>query len=211
MSKLAVYNREGKESASIDLPKDIFDAQVNQDVIHQAILMYQASLRQGNASTKTRGEISGGGKKPFKQKGTGRARAGSTRSPLWKKGGVVFGPHPRDFGYSLPKKIRRAALIESLKARLNEKRLVCIEDLKDNFSKTKEFSSMLSKLNVEGKVVASLDGSHDTVQRVSRNIAYFELVRSQDINALDILKNKFVVLTQTAFNDILNRISDKEK
>lgn len=211
MSKLVVYNKEGKESGSVDLPKDIFDDQVNQDVIHQAILMYNASLRQGNASTKERGAISGGGKKPFKQKGTGRARAGSSRSPLWRKGGVVFGPHPRDFGYSLPKKIRRIALIESLKARLNEKKLLCIEDLKDDFKKTKEFSSILNKLSIEGKVVAALDGSNDTVFRVSRNIAYFDLVRSQDINALDILKHKFVILSKTALNDIINRISEKDK
>lgn len=211
MSKLTVYNKEGKESGNIELPKDLFNDQVNQDVIHQAIVMYQASLRQGNASTKERGAISGGGKKPFKQKGTGRARAGSTRSPLWKKGGIVFGPHPRNFGYTLPKKIRRIALIESLKARLNENKLLCIEDLKDDFKKTKEFSTILNKLNIEGKVVAALDGSNEAVQRVSRNIAYFDLVRSQDINALDILKHKFVLLSKTALNDIINRISEKEK
>lgn len=210
MAKLAVYNKEGKESGSVDLPKEIFDAQVNQDVIHQAIVMYQASLRQGNASTKERGAISGGGKKPFKQKGTGRARAGSSRSPLWKKGGVVFGPHPRDFGYSLPKKIRRIALIESLKARFNENKLLCIEDLKDSFNKTKEFATILSKLNIEGKVVAALDGSNETVQRVSRNIAFFDLVRSQDINALDILKHKFVLVSKTALNQIISRVSEKE-
>jgi len=211
VSKLTVYNKEGKESGNIELPKDLFNDQVNQDVIHQAIVMYQASLRQGNASTKERGAISGGGKKPFKQKGTGRARAGSTRSPLWKKGGIVFGPHPRNFGYTLPKKIRRIALIESLKARLNENKLLCIEDLKDDFKKTKEFSTILNKLNIEGKVVAALDGSNEAVQRVSRNIAYFDLVRSQDINALDILKHKFVLLSKTALNDIINRISEKEK
>lgn len=211
MSKLTVYNKEGKESGNIELPKDLFNDQVNQDVIHQAIVMYQASLRQGNASTKERGAISGGGKKPFKQKGTGRARAGSIRSPLWKKGGVVFGPHPRNFGYSLPKKIRRIALIESLKARLSENKLLCIEDLKDDFKKTKEFSLILNKLNIEGKVVAALDGSNEAVQRVSRNIAYFDLVRSQDINALDILKHKFVLVSKTALNDIINRISEKEK
>ena len=113
MSKLPVYNKDGKETDSVELPDEIFGAEINQDVIHQAITMYQASLRSGHASTKERGSVSGGGRKPWRQKGTGRARQGSIRSPLWHKGGVVFGPHPRDFSYTLPKKIKTAALRES--------------------------------------------------------------------------------------------------
>lgn len=209
MAKLAIHNKEGKESGSIDLPDEIFGQRVNQDVIHQAVVMYQASLRQGNASTKERGDRRGGGKKPFRQKGTGRARAGSSRSPLWKGGGIVFGPKPRDFGYTVPKKVRQLALIESLKARHQENRLLCVEDLTDEYSKTKEFATLLSKLNMDGKIVAALDGSNETVRRVSRNIRAFDLVRSQDINALDILKHKFVLVSKTAIGELLQRVQGK--
>lgn len=211
MVKIAVLNKEGKEASSLDLPKEIFGERVNQDVIHQAVVMYQASLRQGNASTKERADRRGGGKKPFKQKGTGRARAGSSRSPLWKGGGITFGPHPRDFSYTLPKKIRRSALQESLKAKLADKTLLCVEDLKDDFSKTKEFALILDNLKINGKVVAVLDGSSDTVRRVSKNIQSFNLVRSQDVNALDLIKNKYVLVSKTALEAILKRLTAQEK
>ncbi|MCA9404147.1 MAG: 50S ribosomal protein L4 [Candidatus Omnitrophica bacterium] len=206
MAKLAIYNKEGQESGSIELPEEIFGSHVNQDVIHQAVVMYQASLRQGNASTKTRGDRNGGGKKPFRQKGTGRARAGSSRSPLWKGGGIVFGPHPRDFGYSVPKKVRLLALAESLKVRHKESRLLCVEDLTAELSKTKDFAAILSNLKMDGKIVAALEGSNDTVRRVSRNIRSFDLVRSQDMNALDVLKHKFVLVSKTAMTDLIQRV-----
>lgn len=209
MVKLAVLSKSGKETSSIDLPAEIFGGRVNQDVIHQAIVMYQASLRQGNASTKERADRRGGGRKPFRQKGTGRARAGSSRSPLWKGGGIVFGPHPRDFGYSLPKKIRRSALLESFKAKVQDQRLICIEDLTEDFSKTKEFALILDNLKIDGKVVAVLEGGSDTILRVSKNIPSFSMVRSQDINALDILKNKYLLVSKTAIEKIIDRLSPK--
>lgn len=211
MAKLAIYNKEGKESGNIDLPDDIFGQRVNQDVIHQAVVMYQASLRQGNACTKERAERRGGGKKPFRQKGTGRARAGSSRSPLWKGGGITFGPKPRDFSYTIPKKIRHLALVESLKARHQENRLLCVEDLTDEYGKTKEFATLLKNLKIEGKIVAALEGSHDTVRRVSRNIRTFDLVRSQDINALDILRHKFILVSKTAMTELIDRVQGKAK
>ncbi len=206
MAKLAVLSKSGKETSSIDLPDEIFGERVNQDVIHQAVVMYQASLRQGNASTKERADRRGGGKKPFRQKGTGRARAGSSRSPLWKGGGIVFGPHPRDFGYTLPKKIRRSALRESLKAKLQDQRLLCIEDLTEDFAKTKEFALILSNLKIDGKVVAVLEGGSETLLRVSKNIPSFSMVRSQDINALDILKNKYLLVSKTGIEKIIDRL-----
>ena len=131
MAKVAVFNIEGKQYSSVELPDEIFSGNINQNVLHQAVVMYQACLRQGTASTKQRGDVSGGGIKPFRQKGTGRARAGSSRSPLWKKGGIVFGPTPRDFSYSIPKKILRAALRESLKAKYQNQNLLCVDELKD--------------------------------------------------------------------------------
>ncbi len=206
MSNLTVLNSEGKKQETIDLPEDIFAGPVNSDVLHQAVVMYQASLRQGQASTKERGAVSGGGIKPWRQKGTGRARHGSIRSPLWKKGGVVFGPHPRDFGYAVPRKVRQVALRESLNAKFQKEDLVCVDDLKESFQKTKEFAAILKRLSLKGNVLALLDGSDSSVQRVSRNIPLFELMRSQDVNAYDILRYKKILVTKTAFNNLLERI-----
>lgn len=206
MSKLSVLNLEGKEAESIDLPDDIFGSRVNTRLLHQAVVMYQASQRQGNAHTKERADVSGGGKKPYRQKGTGRARAGSSRSPLWKGGGVTFGPRKRDFSYTVPKKIRKAALRESLKAKFQDENLLCISDVTQSFEKTKEFAKVLNNLKLTGKVVALLDGSDDSVKRVSRNVARFNLIRSADVNAYDILRNKKLLLTKTAIKNLLERI-----
>ena len=208
MPALPVFNKEGKETDSLELPEKFFDGQVNQDVLHQAVVMYQASLRQGNASTKERGAVSGGGIKPWRQKGTGRARAGSTRAPNWQGGGVVFGPHPRDFGYSLSKKIRTVALRESLNAKFVAKELKCVKELDKKLSKTKEFAAILKALKLEGKILALLDGCDESVFRVSRNIPRFEVMRTQDVNAYDVLRHKTLVLTKEAFKKILKRLED---
>ena len=207
MSSLPIFNKDGKKTEkAIELPKEVFEVPVNTKVIHQAILMYQASLRQGTASTKERGSVSGGGKKPWRQKGTGRARQGSIRSPLWHGGGVVFGPHPRDFSFSVPRRIKQAALRESLNAKFQSKELLCLEDIKNAFSKTKEFSKILSALKLKGKVLAILDGCDVSILRVSRNIPFFNQVRSEDVNAYDILRNKNLLVTKTAFDKLLKRI-----
>lgn len=205
MSKVAVLDIKGNEKEDIDL-SDVLEGRVNTEVLHQAIVMYQASLRQGNASTKERGYVSGGGKKPFRQKGTGRARAGSSRSPLWHGGGIVFGPHPRDFGYTLPKKIKKVALRESLKAKLSDNNLYCIDDLTGPLAKTKEFVEILKNLKLTGRTLAVLDGSDESITRVSRNIPRLILMRSQDINAYDILKNKNILVTKTALQNLRDRI-----
>jgi len=206
MLKLSVLSKSGKEVDSIDLPKEIFGVPVNTDVLHQAMVMHQASLRQGNASTKERGAVSGGGKKPWRQKGTGRARAGSSRSPLWYGGGVVFGPHPRDFGYTIPKKIKRAALRESLNAKFQNKNLICLEDLSDKLAKTKDFAQILTTLKLQGKILALLDGCDDSVKLASRNIPRFEMLRCEDVNAYDVLRNKNLLLTKTSLSKILERV-----
>jgi large subunit ribosomal protein L4 len=204
--KLAVLNKEGKESGSVDISDDIFGKYVNSDVIHQAVVMYQASLRQGNADTKERAEVSGGGRKPYKQKGTGRARAGSSRSPLWKGGGVTFGPTPRDFSYTLPQKLRLKALKESLNAKHQDGNLIIIDDLKEALTKTKEFATILKNLDINCKVLAVLDGSDESIMRVSKNITRFQLMRGQDVNAFHLIKFKKVILTKTALDNLINRI-----
>lgn len=207
MSKFPILNIEGEEIDSIELPDNIFGGKVKKDILHQAVIMYQATKRQGTLGVKDRGAVSGGGKKPFRQKGTGRARAGSNRSPLWADGGVVFGPVMRDFGYTLPKKIKTAALRESLAAKFQDKDLVCVTDISQSFSKTKEFSKMLANLKLKGKILALLDGSDESIQRVSNNIGQFSLLRTQDVNAYDILKCKKLLVTKSAVQKLIDRIT----
>lgn len=211
MLKLPVYNAEGKETETLELPENIFGAKINRPVLHQVTLMYQANLRSGQASTKERGAVSGGGRKPWRQKGTGRARAGSSRSPLWHKGGIVFGPHPRDFSYDVPRQIKTAALRESVNAKYAEKDLLCVADFKEKFAKTKEFANILSHLKVEGKVLALLDESDPSVVMVSRNIPHFHIMRAMDVTAYDILRNKKLLVTKSAFKNLLRRILRKTK
>ena len=206
MPSLSIHNTQGQATETMDLPETVFGPRVNQDIIHQAVVMYQASRRQGNASTKERGMVSGGGKKPYRQKGTGRARAGSNRSPLWRKGGVVFGPHPRDFRYDIPRKIKVAALRESMNAKVISQDLFCIDQFNSNFSKTKEFAKFLTGLNLKGKVLALLEERDEKLERVSRNIPYFHSMLIKDVNAYDILRSKKILLTKAAFKKLLERI-----
>lgn len=206
MAVLPIYSKEGKEKAKLELPDKIFAAPVNAEVLHQAVVMYQACLRQGNASTKERGSVSGGGVKPWRQKGTGRARAGSIRSPLWRGGGVVFGPHPRDFGYSIPRKMKQVALRESLNDKYQTQKLVCVDEIKDKMTKTKEFVKILDALKLKGKILGLLDGWDESIRLVSRNIPRFQMRPSAEVNAYDILRHNTVLMTQTSFKKLLKRI-----
>lgn len=206
MVTVSVLNKTGKQTDKIELSEDIFGKKINDKVLHQAVQMYRASSRQGTASTKVRSEVSGGGRKPYRQKGTGRARQGSTRAPQFIGGGVVFGPHPRDFGYTLPKKIRRVALRESLNAKYQSEQLIFIEELTEKFEKTKDFAEVLKALNIKGKVLALLNGCDTSIGLASRNIPRFEILRAQDVTAYDILRNKYLLLTKTAFDILLERI-----
>ena len=206
MPLFPVYNSEGSKIEEIDLPESIFGAPINNDILHQAVVMYQAGQRQGTASTKERGAVSGGGKKPFRQKGTGRARAGSNRSPLWRKGGVVFGPHPRDFSFSVPQKIKTAALRESLNAKYLSSDLMCIDTFKVTTPKTKEFAKILVKLNLKETTLALSDKNDADVRKVSDNIPYFDLMRADDANAYHILCSKKLLVTKAALKSLLKRI-----
>lgn len=206
MATLAVFNCEGKEVEQVELADDIFGRPVNQDLIHQAVVMYQACLRQGNAATKDRSQVSGGGVKPWRQKGTGRARAGSSRSPLWRHGGVTFGPQPRDYSYAMPRKMKVAALRESLNARFQDQGLYCLTDVKDKILKTKEFSCIMKALNLKGKVLALLEGCDESVFLASRNIPRFQTLRCEDVNAYDVVKHKNLLLTKTSLQKLLKRI-----
>jgi len=206
MPELNVVDIEGKKKQVVDLPGEKFGVHVQDAVIHQAVVMYQANTRQGTVSTKDRSLVSGGGKKPWRQKGTGRARAGSSRSPLWKKGGIIFGPKPRDFSVEIPKKVRIAALRESLNAKFLSNEITCIDKIEVPSGKTKDFALILENLKLNGRVLAILDGSDAKTFLASRNIALLTINRASDVNARDILSNKNLLVTKTALETLLKRI-----
>lgn len=198
----------GKELRSIDLDEKIFDAKVNKPLLHQVVVMYQAAKRAGTASTKTRGEVSGGGKKPWKQKGTGRARVGSSRNPLWKGGGAAFGPHPKDYSYSIPKKIKRLAVKSALNAKWVSSELFFIDEIKLGEPKTKIFAKALSKfLKSYKSVMFIVDGIDDNLKRACRNIPRINVSDSGNFNAMDILLHKDLVISESALKKICKRIS----
>ncbi len=207
MVMMPVLDKKGKKKAELEFSDEVFGKSVNQDILHQAVVMYRASLRQGTLSTKERSDVSGGGKKPYRQKGTGRARQGTIRAPQFIGGGTVFGPHPRDFSYSIPKKIRRAALRESINAKMKAKQIILLDDLTDKFTKTKEFAEILKILQVQGKTLGLLDGCDDSVKLVGRNIPRFEILRAEDVTAYDIMRNKTLLMTKTAFDKVMDRIN----
>lgn len=198
MAEIEVYNIKGQPVGKIELDKGIFNGEVNEPILHQVVRMYEANQRQGTASTKTRSDVSGGGKKPWKQKGTGRARAGTIRSPLWRGGGIVFGPHPRDYSYSVPKSVKRLALISSLNVKLNDKSLVVMDDIKLGTAKTKEFVAVLRSIKADKKPLVVLDGKDETVIRACRNIPNLLLRDYKALNAYEVLKQQKLVLTQKA-------------
>ena len=177
-----------------DLPKKIFAEKKNDAVVHSALVWYQASKRRGTHSTKTRGEVRGGGRKPWKQKGTGRARAGSIRSPLWKKGGVIFGPKPRDYGYSLPKKVRKLALRVALSDQARAGNVVLAESLKIAAPKTKEILALLKKLKVEGKSLFIISEKDEIFDKSSRNIRGVTVCVAAEINIFDLLNADKVIV-----------------
>ncbi len=207
---LSIFNVQGKSVGQLALDPTVWDGRVNTRVLSQAVAMYRTNLRAGTASTKTRGNVSGGGKKPFKQKHTGRARAGSTRSPLWRHGGSVFGPRPRDMSFRLPQAIRRVALLESLKGKLRDDELVVLEDLTAEAPKTKPFAGLAGTFKVSGRSVIVLDSASEALVKSLRNLRSFELKRAANLNAFDVLNSHKVLVTRSAFTRIENRIKDTD-
>lgn len=169
--------------------------------------MYQANQRPGTADTKTRKEVRGGGKKPWRQKGTGRARAGSIRSPLWRHGGVVFGPHPRDYSYTLSKKIRDGALKSGLNAKLADGTLKIVDKIQLNEPKTKLFKAILDSLKLEGSVLVIFDKIDETIKKASRNIPGVTIKTAMDLNALDVLRHKNLLISEAALKTVNKRLA----
>ncbi|MDP3143599.1 MAG: 50S ribosomal protein L4 [Candidatus Omnitrophota bacterium] len=208
MATFPLYNVKGEEIEKIVLPENIFDGTINRDLLHRAVVMYNANRRQGTASTKTRGEVSGGGIKPWKQKGTGRARAGSNRSPLWRHGGVVFGPHPRDFRSSMPEKMRNEALRSSINDKLVSQNLILLEHLDIKVAKTKEIVGILSSLKIKERILIVIDEKerNERVVKATRNIHSVTLSRAMDINAYDVLSHKKLLVTKFALKTLTSRL-----
>lgn len=201
MANVSVYNIEGKEVGTIDLSDAIFGVEVNEHLMHMAVVAQLANKRQGTQKAKTRAEVRGGGRKPWRQKGTGHARQGSTRSPQWKGGGVVFAPAPRDYTIKLNKKEKRAALKSALSSRVAEKKFLVIDEINLDEIKTKNFQAILSGLEVAKALVVLEDDNRNAVLS-ARNIVNVKTARSNTINVYDILKYNTVIATKAAVANI---------
>lgn len=201
MANVAVYNIEGKEVGTIDLNDAVFGVEVNEHLMHMAVVQQLANKRQGTQKAKTRSEVSGGGRKPWRQKGTGHARQGSTRAPQWTGGGVVFAPTPRDYSFKLNKKEKRAALKSALTSRVLENKFIVVDEMNFGEIKTKNFQNMLNNLSVS-KALVVLEGENKNTELSARNIAGVKTARTNTINVYDILKYNTVIVTKAAVEAI---------
>ena len=203
MPKVAVYDITGKQTGEVELNDSVFAVEVNEAVLHQAVVMQMASQRQGNASTKTRGFVRGGGKKPWKQKGTGRARAGSIRSPLWVGGGTVFGPQPRSYAFSMPRKQRRLALKSALTSKVQDGELVVLEGLDFEAPKTKQVIKMMGDFNASEQTALIITAEEvESVFKSARNLPSVKTITSMGLNVMDLLHYDRVFVTKEAVTRI---------
>ena len=201
MAKVSVYNMEGKEVETMELDDAVFGVEVNEHLVHMAVVQQLANNRQGTQKAKTRSEVRGGGRKPWRQKGTGHARQGSTRAPQWTGGGVVFAPTPRDYSFKLNKKEKRAALKSAISSRVAENKFVVVDELKFDAIKTKDFAKVMSNLGVEKALVVINDNDTNVVMS-AKNIPTVKTASISTINVYDILKYNTVVVTKDAVNTI---------
>ena len=202
MANVAVYNMEGKEVGTIELNDSVFGVEVNEHLVHMAVVQQLANNRQGTQKAKTRSEVSGGGRKPWRQKGTGHARQGSTRAPHFTGGGVVFAPVPRDYSFKLNKKEKRAALKSALTAKVNDKKFIVVDELKLDEIKTKNFKAVLNNLNVTKKALVVLNDNDKNVMLSARNLPTVKTSLTNTINVYDILNANTLVVTKDAVKTI---------
>ncbi|MDE6910607.1 MAG: 50S ribosomal protein L4 [Lachnospiraceae bacterium] len=201
MAKVSVYNMEGKEVETIDLSDAVFGVEVNEHLVHMAVVQYLANKRQGTQKAKTRAEVSGGGRKPWRQKGTGHARQGSTRAPQWTGGGVVFAPVPRDYSFKMNKKEKRAALKSALTSRVQDNKLIVIDELKFDEIKTKNFKAVMDNLKV-AKAYVVLKDNDEKVVMSARNLPNVQTALTNTINVYDVMKGGTIILTKDAAKTI---------
>ncbi len=197
MANVSVYNMEGKEVGKMELSDAVFGVEINEHLVHMAVVQQLANNRQGTQKAKTRAEVSGGGRKPWRQKGTGHARQGSTRSPQWKGGGVVFAPTPRDYSFKINKKEKRLALKSALTSRVQENKLIVLEELAFDEIKTKQFKAVLDNLKVSKALVVLADKDEKVVMS-ARNIPKVKTALTNTINVYDILKGDTLIVTKDA-------------
>ena len=197
MANVSVYNMEGKEVGKIDLNDAVFGVEINEHLVHMSVVQQLANKRQGTQKAKTRSEVSGGGKKPWRQKGTGHARQGSTRAPQWTGGGVVFAPVPRDYSFKMNKKEKRAALKSALTAKVQDQKIVVLDELKLDAIKTKDFKRVMDNLKVENALVVTAEQDRNVVMS-ARNIPHVATSVASNINVYDIMKYKNLVVTKAA-------------
>ncbi|MDL1896123.1 50S ribosomal protein L4 [Anaerolineae bacterium CFX7] len=200
--QVPLFNQAGQEISQIELRDDIFGIEPNKAVMHQAYLRQMANARQGNHQTKTRGMVRGGGKKPWKQKGTGRARQGSTRAPHWKGGGVVFGPHPRSYEQKMPKKMRHLALKSALAAKAQEKQIVVVDEIKLDDAKTAAMRRVLTSLNAQPTALVLLSEANQALARAAHNLENVKTLRASYLNVRDLLGYEKLVMSKAALNAV---------
>lgn len=205
MPTVQVINSSGKKVKEIKAPDKVFAAPGREHLIYEAVLNYRANQRQGTASTKTRGEVQGGGRKPWRQKGTGRARAGSIRSPIWKGGGTTFGPKPRDYSYRIPRKAKKNALRSALSMKLAEKMLLVVETLELKEPKTKEAAALIKALNVDSALLVDSQENKNLFLSM-RNIPEAKAVDFNQVTVYDVLNYRWVVLTVKAFDSLTEKL-----
>jgi large subunit ribosomal protein L4 len=202
MAHIALFRQDGTKACDITLNDDIFGVKVNESVVFDVILSQRASKRQGTHAVKNRSAVSGGGRKPWRQKGTGRARQGSIRSPQWRGGGVVFGPTPRSYSYKFPQKIRRLALKSVYSEKVAENKLIAVEKLTFDAPKTKEFAKVLANLAIDKKVLVVLEKGNDFVELSARNLPNVQVTTAKHASVLDIVSNDKLLITQNALSQI---------
>ena len=202
MSNVTLFKQDGSENGTVELQDAIFGIEPNNNVVYDAILMQRAGQRQGTHATKNRSAVRGGGRKPWRQKGTGRARQGSIRSPQWRGGGIVFGPTPRDYSYRLNKKVRRLAIKSVLSQKVLDGDLVVVDELALDTPKTKEFVAVLNNLKLSGKVLLAIEADNENIALSARNIEGISVLAADQLNVLDVANNEKLVLTKKALAKI---------
>lgn len=202
MPKVALFKQDGSKNGEVELNDNIFGIEPNDNVIFDAVIMQQASRRQGTHAVKNRRAVSGGGKKPWRQKGTGRARQGSIRAPQWVGGGTVFGPQPRSYSYKLPRKVRRLAIKSVLSQKVLDNSLVVVDALQFDAPKTKEFAQVLANLDVKTKVLVVLENDNEKAALAARNLANVTVIPAKGLNVLDVAKNDKMVITKEALSQV---------
>ncbi len=202
MTSVSLFKQDGSKDGSIDLNESIFGIEPNENVVFDTVVMQRASQRQGTNGVKSRGQVSGGGKKPWRQKGTGRARQGSIRSPQWVGGGVVFGPTSRSYSYHLPKKVTRLAVKSVLSEKVSEDNFVVVDSINFDAPKTKEFANLLKNLDAATKTLVVLEDINDNVARSAKNIPNVQVISAKGVNTLDVLNAKKVVITKAALSQV---------